>query len=272
MLRANVNSARKTVAKTAFRSSMNTATDVILFSGGLDSLVTLGIALQKTPNPRLFFCDIGANASDQERKAAKRIAKYYGLHLEVVKVRVPFIQTSLLGSSERFIVYTADSKKDTESETGSFIIGYRNFALISLALMYCSSVKASTLWCGFDYEEKGGSSKDKSPRFITAFQRAIETGGEHYEQVRIETPLQLLAKHQIITKGVRCSVPFHLSWTCYNELSKPCGVCNACIDRRQGFKKLSLTDPVEYASDRMLLRVLSEKDIAEIRQDQKGLV
>ena len=57
---------------------------VILLSGGLDSLVSLGLA-QKEYNVKLALTfDYGQKSAQDEIEASARISKYYGLKHEVI--------------------------------------------------------------------------------------------------------------------------------------------------------------------------------------------
>jgi 7-cyano-7-deazaguanine synthase len=52
-----------------------------------------------------------------------------------------------------------------------------------------------------------------------------------------------MTKAQIIKLGTKLQVPYQNTWSCYNGLSKPCGVCDSCKLRAKGFKEAGLKDP-----------------------------
>ena len=63
---------------------------VILLSGGLDSLVSLGVGV-KEYNIRLALTfDYGQNPAEQEIKTSKKIAEYYGIEHRVSEL--PFLK------------------------------------------------------------------------------------------------------------------------------------------------------------------------------------
>ncbi|MAE18602.1 hypothetical protein CMK12_06685 [Candidatus Poribacteria bacterium] len=41
-------------------------------------------------------------------------------------------------------------------------------------------------------------------------------------------------------------VPFHLTWSCYEDGQLHCGQCSTCLDRKKAFKYNKLSDPVDY--------------------------
>jgi 7-cyano-7-deazaguanine synthase len=238
----------------------------ILFSGGLDSLVALAVATITSPTPAtLIFCDAGFRCSPQERLATKRIAKHYGAKVVEIGLSIQAMRDHIMTDTGTLIYYDNDPKAIRNSKK-AFIIPYRNFFLVSLALNTCAVNGADSLWVGFDYEEEGGSSKDKSPAFVDAFQHLIKFGAESGEGVELITPLQFKSKREIIEMGVKLNVPFELAWTCYNDLSKPCGVCNSCVDRLKGFVEAGLTDPQEYASERSLRIAFGVRDYKLVRR------
>jgi 7-cyano-7-deazaguanine synthase len=58
-----------------------------------------------------------------------------------------------------------------------------------------------------------------------------------------------MSKSEIIIRGEQLGVDFALTHSCYDPdpSGKPCGRCDSCRIRLNGFADASLTDPVEYA-------------------------
>ncbi|MFA5462215.1 MAG: 7-cyano-7-deazaguanine synthase, partial [Sulfurimonas sp.] len=40
--------------------------------------------------------------------------------------------------------------------------------------------------------------------------------------------------------------PLELTWSCYKDEDKACGVCDSCRLRLNGFKLANTKDPIEY--------------------------
>ena len=51
-------------------------------------------------------------------------------------------------------------------------------------------------------------------------------------------------KAGVVKKGLELSVPYELTWSCYEGHDKPCGVCGTCIDRKKAFEANGVTDPL----------------------------
>jgi 7-cyano-7-deazaguanine synthase len=54
--------------------------------------------------------------------------------------------------------------------------------------------------------------------------------------IKVQTPLIHLSKKEIIQLAVKLKVPLPMTWSCYQGGQKPCGVCDSCRLREQGFK------------------------------------
>ena len=63
-------------------------------------------------------------------------------------------------------------------------------------------------------------------------------------KIRIEAPLIKMTKAQIIGLGLKLKVPYELTWSCYRGLKKPCGDCDSCKLRGEGFRQAGAEDPL----------------------------
>jgi len=236
----------------------NTLKNVVLVSGGIDSLVTFASLIGHGEVHPLFI-HVGARASDTELRYARRQVAYYRVKhrhdevypLEVVTVDIPFWRDHLMCSPHRFVI---DRGLQAEPDENGHIIkgqvlAFRNFIMLSIGASYCASVRATMLSVGFDYCKKSTSSLDKCPEFVAAFQKALDTGGEPYDPVKIYTPLQGMDKPRIIKYGMELGAPFELSFSCYNGYRKQCGFCRRCTIRRQLFADTKYgKDPAGFIS------------------------
>ena len=46
----------------------------------------------------------------------------------------------------------------------------------------------------------------------------------------------------------REGVKLELTWSCYQNEDKACGVCDSCRLRLKGFQKAGIKDPIVYSS------------------------
>ena len=87
------------------------------------------------------------------------------------------------------------------------------------------------------------------PEFIAAFDYLATLGtraGIEHHAPRIWAPLQHLSKAAIIRAGLELGVDYGLTHSCYNPdpAGRPCGVCDSCRIRAQGFADAGAPDPL----------------------------
>jgi 7-cyano-7-deazaguanine synthase len=91
---------------------------------------------------------------------------------------------------------------------------------------------------------------DCRPEYIRAFEEmanlATKAAVEGH-RVRIRTPLIDLSKADIIRAGLDLGVDYALTTSCYDPAPDgACGICDACILRREGFAQVGVDDPIAY--------------------------
>jgi 7-cyano-7-deazaguanine synthase len=74
----------------------------------------------------------------------------------------------------------------------------------------------------------------------------VGLGTKPETKIKVETPIIYLSKAEIIKKGIELNAPLHLTWSCYQNEDKACGVCDSCALRLRGFQKAGIEDPISY--------------------------
>jgi len=224
---------------------------VVLLSGGLDSTTTLAIAACEFEVFALTF-DYGQKHA-VELEAARRVAQAQG----VVEHVIARLDPSLLAGSALTSEGVEIPKDRSPAEVGGLIpvtyVPARNTIFLSFALAWAESLGADDIFIGVNAIDYSGY-PDCRPEFIEAFERVAnlptKAGVEERRRLAIHTPLIELSKAQIIERGLELGVDFALTVTCYEpgEGGGPCGRCDACLLRAQGFRELGLEDPAVRAS------------------------
>jgi 7-cyano-7-deazaguanine synthase len=80
-------------------------------------------------------------------------------------------------------------------------------------------------------------------------QDTINSGTKDETKVILKTPLVHLLKSDIVKEAVKLKVPLELTWSCYQNSNKACGVCDSCRLRLNGFKKAGIQDKIEYEKE-----------------------
>lgn len=124
-------------------------------------------------------------------------------------------------------------------------VPFRNGIFLSIASAIAEKENATKLMIGVVEEDSSGY-PDCRENFINTMQKAINLGTKDETKIEIITPLIHLKKEDIVKEAIKEGVKLELTWSCYQNEDKACGVCDSCRLRLKGFKKAGLFDPVPY--------------------------
>ena len=216
---------------------------IVLVSGGMDSCVTAAVAAQEHEMAFLHV-SYGQKTQVRELGAFNAIADYYGITRKLI-ADVGYLK-KIGGSS-----LTDDSIPVTESgledgnTTPTSYVPFRNTHLLSIAVSWAEVIGASKIFIGAVEEDSSGY-PDCRKEYYQAFNNLVEVGTKPETHIQVITPLIDMSKSEIVLEGVELGAPLHLTWSCYRNTHKACGVCDSCILRLKGFRKAGVEDPVEY--------------------------
>jgi 7-cyano-7-deazaguanine synthase len=216
---------------------------VLLLSGGLDSY-TAG-AMAKADGYELYALTIRyGQVHVREIEAARRVAAALPVarHLEL---DVPL---SKIGGSA--LVGDGEIPKDrplTATGIPSTYVPARNTVFLSLAMAWAEVVGAGAIVIGVNALDYSGY-PDCRPEYLRAFEQlaALATrAGVEGQALKILAPLLQLSKADIIRHGLALGVDYGLTLSCYDPdpAGRPCGHCDSCRLRAQGFAQAGATDP-----------------------------
>jgi 7-cyano-7-deazaguanine synthase len=218
------------------------AAAVVLVSGGLDSMVSAGLA--RDAGYRLFALTIDYNQRHRiELEAAGRVARALGAERHIV---LP-VDLSTFGGSALTDTAIAVPKAGVDGSIPPTYVPARNTIFLSLALGWAEAVGATDLVIGVNALDYSGY-PDCRPGFIAAFEamaaQATKAGVEG-TSFCVHTPLIAMTKAQIAAEGMRLGLDAGMSWSCYDPTGdgRPCGLCDSCRLRAKGFEEAGLIDP-----------------------------
>jgi len=217
---------------------------VVLLSGGLDSYTAAAIA--KRQRFTLFALTIHyGQRHAREIEAARAVARALGIerHLEM-DLDLRAIGGSSLTTDEA----VPRGREPDAPGIPSTYVPARNTIFLSLALGWAEVLGAHDVVIGVNALDYSGY-PDCRPEFVAAFERVANLGtraGVEGARFRIHTPLISLGKADIIRRGTELGLDYGLTHSCYDPQAdgRPCGACDRCRLRAQGFREAGVPDPL----------------------------
>jgi 7-cyano-7-deazaguanine synthase len=224
---------------------------VILASGGLDSTVTAALAKRDGYDLNLLTIDYGQRHRF-EIECAKKIAAWLGVHdHKILQLNLGIFGGSAL--TDKIPVPTDRLSHQRDQGIPVTYVPARNTIFLSLALAYAEVLHAAKIFFGANILDYSGY-PDCRPEFIQAFTEVAKQGtrlGQEGTPVEVLAPLLFMTKREIITKGQELQVPFQLTSSCYQPGPdhRPCGRCDSCLIRQEGFQEAQISDPAIRGSE-----------------------
>ena len=196
---------------------------IILLSGGLDSLVSLGLSIKEYNIKLALTFNYGQNSAQKEIETSKKISDYYNIEHEIVEL--PFLKkitnNALVGNSEDL---PTENIGTVESAKAVWVPN-RNGLFLNIAASYAEAKGYTHIIIGANAQE-GKTFPDNTEDFIdgvnNAFKYSTKVG------VKVIAPLINYNKNDIVKKALEYKIPLELTYSCYSNGEKNCGECESC--------------------------------------------
>lgn len=223
---------------------MTTKKALILLSGGLDSATVLAMAKADGYACYSMSFDYGQRHRS-ELQAAERVARQMG----VVEHKVIGLNLNGIGGSALTDTSIAVPETLAEGIPVTYVPA-RNTVFLALALGWAEVLGARDIFIGVNAVDYSGY-PDCRPEFIAAFEvmaNLATKAGVEGEGFRIQAPLQMMSKGEIVQAGLRHGVDYSLTVSCYqaDDDGRACGKCDSCRLRAAGFAAAAVADPTRY--------------------------
>lgn len=215
---------------------------VVILSGGMDSSTCAYIAKKSGYEIIALHLNYKQKTQARELKAFQDIcdsldvSKRYEIDVDF------FAQIGASALTDNNIAVPVDGIKPGVPVT---YVPFRNGIFISIATAIAEKEDAVALFIGVVEEDSSGY-PDCTDSFISKMSSAINEGTKKETKLEIVTPLVKLKKEEIVSLAVSLGVPLELTWSCYKNENKACGVCDSCRLRLKGFEMAGIQDKIFY--------------------------
>lgn len=220
---------------------MDNKSAVVLLSGGLDSAVSLSMALKEGYSFKLALnFDYGQRSALRENDSARKIAAALDIPFQSVPLSwlKEITRTALVNPEEEIPSPHQEELDQAEASARSALkvwVPNRNGLFINIAAAYAESLNCGWIATGFNREE-AATFPDNSPAFIEAISHSLEFSTLNH--VRAVSLVKDLDKVQIANKALELAVPLENLWSCYRGGEKFCGRCESCQRFIRAFETL----------------------------------
>jgi len=215
---------------------------VVILSGGMDSTTTAYIAKNQGYELIAVHFNYGQRTESKELKSYENICnelnitKKYAIDLDF------FTQIGASALTDKNISVPTAGLEDGVPIT---YVPFRNGIFLSIAGAIAEKENASAMFIGVVEEDSSGY-PDCRENFIESMQKSINLGTKDETNIEIKTPLIHLKKEDIVKKALEEGVRLDLTWSCYQNENRACGICDSCRLRLKGFEKAGIQDPIDY--------------------------
>lgn len=195
---------------------------IILLSGGLDSLVSLGIGIEKYGISLALTFDYGQKAVEQEISTSKNICNYYKIEHKVIKLDwLKEVTHTALVSNEDL----PEGIDNPEQSAKSVWVPNRNGLFLNIAGSFADGNDYDYIIIGANKEE-GQTFPDNTQEFIDKINAEFEYSTQRHPKV--VAPLINSDKNDIVKLALEHKIPLEFVRSCYASGEKHCGKCESC--------------------------------------------
>ena len=227
---------------------------LVICSGGLDSTIVANHYLVQGYDVDLLHFKYKCRAEEKEEKAILDIRQYFNKiypeqKTEIITINTDIFETighSRLIGNDQEIVTTKNGVAG--AELAHEWVPARNLIMYSIATGIAEANKYSIIALGNNLEESGAY-PDNEAIFTQKFSEILPYATNLNNHVDVEMPVGNLMKHEIVKLGILESAPLHLTWSCYDNKEKHCGICGPCMMRRTAFEMNNMPEVIHYLNE-----------------------
>lgn len=205
---------------------------IILLSGGLDSLVSLGLKKEELNISLALTFDYGQKSAEREIETSAKICNYYNIEHKVIKLDwLKDITNTALVSDDN--VPTGKELNTPEESAKSVWVPNRNGLFLNIAGCFADSYDYDYILIGANKEE-GQTFPDNTQEFIDSVNSEFLYSTR--KKPKVAAPLINYVKNDIVMLALKHGVPLELTMSCYQGGEQHCGICESCTRLRHALE------------------------------------
>lgn len=185
-------------------------TELVLLSGGIDSVTLLHLKHSEGAQLHALFIDYGQRAGPEELRAAS-------IHSTTLAVPLKKLDMATVGRAFR-----AD-----QTQRLHVPLPHRNLVALALGMSYATQIGATCLHLALNRDD-ADAYPSASPLFVQSFNNMARSLGD----IAVHTPLAELNKIQVIELAIKLGINLRDTYSCLLGYAKPCGHCPQCLQRQ----------------------------------------
>jgi len=196
---------------------------LVLLSGGIDSAVTLWWAKNKGWDLATLSFNFPGRRS-REVEAGRNLRRLSGSRNNS-DIQLPFI--------------------DPPKSVQACYIPKRNLMFYGIAASLAEKIGADYI-VGGHFRHDGTVFPDATKRYLEQVNKLVQVPGKSRKSRRVKLLFPFIndTKEKIVRNGFKLKVPFQYTWSCSHNMKRHCWKCNSCNERKNGFGKARVEDPL----------------------------
>jgi 7-cyano-7-deazaguanine synthase len=216
---------------------------IVLVSGGLDSCVTMAMAM-KEHNIAILHVGYGQRTQTREYNSFRSVTRFYNIpETRILTIELDFLRK--IGGSSLTDHNIPVDKDEANAGIPASYVPFRNTHLLSIAVSWAEAIKAESIYIGA-VKQDSPDYPDCRAEYYEAYNKLVEVGTKPSTNIKVITPLLDMSKSEIVKKGIELEAPLQLTWSCYERNDKACGSCQSCLLRLKAFEEAGFKDKIHY--------------------------